>query len=443
MENAMKRELVFQARGLTKIYRMGEVEVPALRGIDLELYAGELVVLLGPSGSGKSTLLNILGGLDTPTSGEVFYLDHNLTAAGERDLTLFRRDHVGFVFQFYNLIPSLTAREPVAERLRAIPGVEQLETRIRAAAYDMEGAFNNVTATLARGAQQQDVIDRIDGVLAAYGGTGAYPRKDQFSNRFLLEELKQLQTTATIFPAIFLGVAAVLLNVVISRLSALQRDQIAILKAFGYTTAAISGTLFAVLRAARLAPAEGMRPETPAVYRATVLGISCACGVMMVGNYQKGGDRFHGRRAVPPGGARGSRPDLHRAHLGQGAVRAGRPAGRDACRRLPRRAGHPALREPQLPFGRVRHPARRPAAPLARPQPAAGAGARRRRGADRPPGQQDAARAARPDADHRDPRRAPPHRRGAGARHHPAVPRRLRPTCGTSRSTRCCAKAEW
>ena len=107
-------ELVFRARGLTKIYRMGEVEVPALRGIDLELYAGELVVLLGPSGSGKSTLLNILGGLDTPTSGEVYYLDHNLTAANDRDLTLFRRDHVGFVFQFYNLIPSLTARENVA-----------------------------------------------------------------------------------------------------------------------------------------------------------------------------------------------------------------------------------------------------------------------------------------------------------------------------------------
>jgi putative ABC transport system ATP-binding protein len=114
MANPEQHELVFRARGLTKIYRMGEVEVPALRGIDLDLYAGELVVLFGPSGSGKSTLLNILGGLDTPTSGEVFYLDHNLTAASERDLTLFRRDHVGFVFQFYNLIPSLTARENVA-----------------------------------------------------------------------------------------------------------------------------------------------------------------------------------------------------------------------------------------------------------------------------------------------------------------------------------------
>jgi putative ABC transport system ATP-binding protein len=105
---------VFRARGLVKTYRMGDVEVQALRGIDLELVAGELVVLLGPSGSGKSTLLNILGGLDTPSAGEVWYLDHKLTGASERELTLFRREHVGFVFQFYNLIPSLTARENVA-----------------------------------------------------------------------------------------------------------------------------------------------------------------------------------------------------------------------------------------------------------------------------------------------------------------------------------------
>lgn len=93
---------------------MGEIEVHALRGVDLDLYAGELAVLLGASGSGKSTLLNILGALDTPTSGSVFYLDHELTSASEDELTAFRRDHVGFVFQFYNLIPSLTARENVA-----------------------------------------------------------------------------------------------------------------------------------------------------------------------------------------------------------------------------------------------------------------------------------------------------------------------------------------
>ena len=105
---------VFEARGLTKVYRSGEVEVWALRGVDLDLYAGELMVLLGASGSGKSTLLNILGGLDRATDGTVRYLDHDLTNASGRALTEFRRDHVGFVFQFYNLIPSLTARENVA-----------------------------------------------------------------------------------------------------------------------------------------------------------------------------------------------------------------------------------------------------------------------------------------------------------------------------------------
>jgi putative ABC transport system ATP-binding protein len=109
----MAREAVFVARGLTKVYHMGEVEVHALRGVDLELFAGEFVVLLGPSGSGKSTLLNILGGLDVPTSGTVHYRDHDLTAATDTALTRYRRDHVGFVFQFYNLIPSLTAKENV------------------------------------------------------------------------------------------------------------------------------------------------------------------------------------------------------------------------------------------------------------------------------------------------------------------------------------------
>jgi len=105
---------VFRARGLTKVYRVGEVDVPALRSVDLDLYRGEFVVILGPSGSGKSTLLNILGGLDTPTAGSVYFLDHQLTGADDRALTRYRREHVGFVFQFYNLIPSLTAVENVA-----------------------------------------------------------------------------------------------------------------------------------------------------------------------------------------------------------------------------------------------------------------------------------------------------------------------------------------
>src|SRR5688572_24610561 len=99
---------VFQARKITKIYQMGDVRVEALRGVDVDLFAHEFVVLLGPSGSGKSTLLNILGGLDVPTSGNVRYLDHDLTAMTEGGLTQYRREHVGFVFQFYNLIPSLT-----------------------------------------------------------------------------------------------------------------------------------------------------------------------------------------------------------------------------------------------------------------------------------------------------------------------------------------------
>jgi len=105
---------VFRTQGLTKTYRVGEVDIQALRGVDLELYEGEFVVLLGASGSGKSTLLNILGGLDVPSKGRVFYRDQELTGASDEELTAYRRERVGFVFQFYNLVPSLTARENVA-----------------------------------------------------------------------------------------------------------------------------------------------------------------------------------------------------------------------------------------------------------------------------------------------------------------------------------------
>jgi putative ABC transport system ATP-binding protein len=108
------QEAVFRAVGLCKSYRVGEVEVHALRDVDLDLFRGELAVLVGPSGSGKSTLLNILGGLDVPSSGSVWFLGQDLTASDERALTEFRREHIGFVFQFYNLIPSLTALENVA-----------------------------------------------------------------------------------------------------------------------------------------------------------------------------------------------------------------------------------------------------------------------------------------------------------------------------------------
>jgi putative ABC transport system ATP-binding protein len=108
-----QRDRVFVARSISKVYKMGELEVHALREVDLEIYRSEFVVLLGPSGSGKSTLLNILGGLDRPSSGQASFEEHELTGASEADLTRYRREHVGFVFQFYNLIPSLTARENV------------------------------------------------------------------------------------------------------------------------------------------------------------------------------------------------------------------------------------------------------------------------------------------------------------------------------------------
>lgn len=114
MLDSYPQQTVFHTENLTKTYSMGEVEVHALRGINLDIYAGEMVVLLGTSGSGKSTLLNIIGGLDVPTTGKVIYKEQNLTEASDAELTQFRRLNVGFVFQFYNLIPSLTARENVA-----------------------------------------------------------------------------------------------------------------------------------------------------------------------------------------------------------------------------------------------------------------------------------------------------------------------------------------
>lgn len=268
-------------------------------------------------------------------------------------------------------------------------GVVWLGRHTLAAAYGMDGAFNSVSLALSPGTDPGPVIERLDMLLASFGGTGALGRKDQMSNRFLAEELNQIKTTATLFPAIFLGVAAFLLNVVVSRMIALQREQVAILKAFGYSALAVgwhylkqvllilllgvaggvalgawfgkglsrvymetsfrfpslefrlepevvlialavsaaagfSGALFAVRRAMDLPPAEGMRPETPENYRATwvermglqkwltpgsrmilrhierrplkslltVLGIASACGLMIVGNYQKGAIEF-------------------------------------------------------------------------------------------------------------------------------------------------------
>ncbi len=151
-------ETVIFARGLTKVYRMGEVDVVALRGVDLDLYAGELVVLLGASGSGKSTLLNILGGLDIPTTGEVHYRKEDLTTADEKMLTHYRREHVGFVFQFYNLIPSLTARENVALVTDIAENPMKPEDALRL--VDLGDRMDHFPSELSGGEQQRVAIAR-------------------------------------------------------------------------------------------------------------------------------------------------------------------------------------------------------------------------------------------------------------------------------------------
>ncbi len=153
-----EREIVFEVRGVTKVYDMGEVQVNALRGIDLDLYAGELVVLLGASGSGKSTLLNILGGLDTATDGRVMYRREELTRADDRRLTEYRRYHVGFVFQFYNLIPSLTARENVAIVTEIARDPMTPEEALEL--VDLQDRMDHFPAQLSGGQQQRVAIAR-------------------------------------------------------------------------------------------------------------------------------------------------------------------------------------------------------------------------------------------------------------------------------------------
>ncbi|MFW5453322.1 ABC transporter ATP-binding protein [Thioalkalivibrio sulfidiphilus] len=201
MKAASDKEVVFRARGLTKVYRMGEVEVHALRGVDLDLYKGEFVVLLGPSGSGKSTLLNILGGLDSPSGGEVICQGRNLVKAGDRELTEFRRHFVGFVFQFYNLIPSLTARENVAivtEIARNPMSPEE--------ALEMVGLgerMDHFPAQLSGGEQQRVAIARAvakrPAVLLCDEPTGALDSKTGIVVLEVLERInRELGTTTAV-----------------------------------------------------------------------------------------------------------------------------------------------------------------------------------------------------------------------------------------------------
>ncbi len=149
---------VLEARGLTRLYRMGEVEVPALRGVDLEVFEREIVVILGPSGSGKSTLLHILGGLDTASGGSFRYRDHDMTTADDRLLTHYRREHVGFVFQFYNLIPSLTARENVALATDIVPHPMPVEDALEV--VGLTGRADHFPSQMSGGEQQRVAIAR-------------------------------------------------------------------------------------------------------------------------------------------------------------------------------------------------------------------------------------------------------------------------------------------
>ena len=190
---------VFHAEGLTKVYQMGEVQVHALRGVDLDLYDGELVVLLGPSGSGKSTLLNILGGLDSATSGTVYYLDHNLVETTERELTKYRRHHVGFVFQFYNLIPSLTALENVAVVTEIAENPMRPEDAL--ALVGLSERANHFPAQLSGGEQQRVAIARAiaknPDVLLCDEPTGALDSKTGIVVLEALQRVNQELGTTT------------------------------------------------------------------------------------------------------------------------------------------------------------------------------------------------------------------------------------------------------
>jgi putative ABC transport system ATP-binding protein len=197
--NGKDHSMVFEASGLTKVYRMGEVEVHALCGVDLELYRGELVVLLGPSGSGKSTLLNILGGLDTPTAGRVFSEGRELTRMSEKELTSFRRRHVGFVFQFYNLIPSLTARENVAIITEISPDPMPPEEALNR--VGLGPRMDHYPAQLSGGEQQRVAIARAiakrPAVLLCDEPTGALDSKTGIVVLEVIERINQEIGTTT------------------------------------------------------------------------------------------------------------------------------------------------------------------------------------------------------------------------------------------------------
>ena len=194
-------EGVLSARSLEKIYHVGDVDILALRGVDFDLFEGELVVLLGPSGSGKSTLLNILGGLDVPTRGSVRYLDHDLSQDNDEALTRYRREHVGFVFQFYNLIPSLTARENVALVTDIAENPMQPEEAL--SLVGLSARLDHFPSQLSGGEQQRVAIARAivkrPALLLCDEPTGAL---DAGTGRLVLQAIdrvnRELRTTTAV-----------------------------------------------------------------------------------------------------------------------------------------------------------------------------------------------------------------------------------------------------
>ncbi len=194
-----ERSAILSARDVTKVYRMGDVDVHALRGVSVPLYEGELMVLLGPSGSGKSTLLNILGALDVPTSGQVFYRGDDIGAKGERELTQFRREHVGFVFQFYNLVPSLTARENVA--LVTEIANKPLDPREALELVGLKDRVDHFPAQLSGGEQQRVAIARAVAkqpeILLCDEPTGALDFKTGIKVLEVIDEVNRSLGTTT------------------------------------------------------------------------------------------------------------------------------------------------------------------------------------------------------------------------------------------------------
>ncbi|TAM88624.1 ABC transporter ATP-binding protein [bacterium] len=222
---------IFHVHGVSKIYRMGEVDVRALDGVDLDLYAGEFAVLLGPSGSGKSTLLNIIGGLDAPTSGNVFFGDWELTAANDATLTRFRRKALGFVFQFYSLIPSLTARENVALVTELVDNPMTPEDAL--ALVGLHDRLDHFPSQLSGGEQQRVAIARAvakrPSVLLCDEPTGAL---DSRTGRLVLETLVHvcvdLSTTTVVIThnAVIADVADRVITMHNGRISGMRRNAI-------------------------------------------------------------------------------------------------------------------------------------------------------------------------------------------------------------------------